>query len=676
MSSNLRNAVVLVTSRDPEEAGFGTAFVIDRRETQTYLLTCSHVVEMVGGEEWINVGGLAAKVVAIGEKSSTDLAVLVVEGLLDKAILPLGRSVQVSSQFTTSGYRKSAGTMQRRESTGKLGQQRVDLAHQGTLLPAWDLEITGGARLESGCSGSPIVDQTGSVIGVAIHQQDDSGRQGLAIAISALPIIWPDIPPALLPAEPISSQPVPWWQFWQRPQVGDRSLPIAFGMTFLMALGGMGVRYTGVLQSYELADYDAMLHSRTRFDTPDDRLLIIEITDDDLKTYADPQDKHIISNETLAQVLQKLDTYNPQAVIGLDLFRHGLPAAPRTPQTTYLEKRYQNPDDSLITVCEFPDPTRPGHKEFAAPVPSSFEQRIGFGNSVGYLTTNPRQKEPVFRRHLLAASTKGRDTACVTPFAFSLQVAARYMNKPADAFFNGSTLGNVPFFPIETRYGGYQGIDAQGYQMLLNYEAPGKDPKKIAEIMSLTEFLKTEPSPEKLRRIQAGIVLIGSAVTEIAVGQKERIDLWQTPFSPPGEADTPGVVLQAQAISQILRAVQDQDSKALMRVLPSWSSSEPGINQRLILQWGDFLWVWFWAFVSWLGWVVSMRSRSLRSRIIGFCVWIVIVQVIMWGCSNFLFSQSLWVPFVPAFLAIILAGLGGLGYTVWQVNQTLSRPPS
>ena len=199
MDTDLQALVVLITSSDLSNRRFGTGFVIHRDEQATYLLTCAHVVDDVGGAETIDIGGLKAAIVAIGDADALDLAVLRVEGSQDKSPLSLRASGEKDTAFRTAGFQLFGTHYLIRPLQGKLGQS-VGLTMRGHAgyIKAWDLKIEDDYQLQPGYSGSPVVNEhSGEVLGIVSHRQGQ-GERGLAISIEALPNIWPDMPPNLL----------------------------------------------------------------------------------------------------------------------------------------------------------------------------------------------------------------------------------------------------------------------------------------------------------------------------------------------------------------------------------------------------------------------------------------------------------------------------------------------
>lgn len=199
MNLEIKDAIILITSRDSTYKNFGTGFVIHRDKQVTYVLTCAHVVRDVGGQDNIIADGIPAKVIALGENDGFDLAVLEVEGLSKKQQLTLRASGEKGKKFSVAGHYLQGKNILIRQIFGQLGYQ-VGLVStkRNSRTNAWDLEINGKYRLQPGYSGAPVVDEaSGNVLGVAIQRLGD-GEAGLAISIEALTKIWQEMPSQLI----------------------------------------------------------------------------------------------------------------------------------------------------------------------------------------------------------------------------------------------------------------------------------------------------------------------------------------------------------------------------------------------------------------------------------------------------------------------------------------------
>jgi cold shock CspA family protein len=193
MSDSWQDSVVLIVSSDPNESHFGTGFVIGKHEQTTYLLTCAHVVRDVGGPDKIEINGSQARVIASSSENGADLAVLLIEKLLDVPLiplLPLYSGSEKGKPFSTAGFQLDGKQYLIRTLHGTLGKQ-VGIQERGRedRIRAWDLEITDTYSLQPGYSGSPVVDEYNRVIGV-VNTRRGEGKTGAAIFIEALEKIW------------------------------------------------------------------------------------------------------------------------------------------------------------------------------------------------------------------------------------------------------------------------------------------------------------------------------------------------------------------------------------------------------------------------------------------------------------------------------------------------------
>jgi hypothetical protein len=110
----------------------------------------------------------------------------------------------------------------------------------------------------------------------------------------------------------------------------------------------MGVRYFGLLQSWELMAFDHLLRLRPQ-EKPDSRILVIEITEEDVQAQS-PNRRGSLSDEALDKLLAKLEAYQPR-VIGLDIYRD------YAVQPTYpkLAERMRT-SDRFVAVCQVSNP--------------------------------------------------------------------------------------------------------------------------------------------------------------------------------------------------------------------------------------------------------------------------------------------------------------------------------
>ncbi len=367
----------------------------------------------------------------------------------------------------------------------------------------------------------------------------------------------------------------------------------------------MGVRHLGMLQTLELKAFDQILRLRP-YEGPDPRLLVVTVTEADIQAQNSKQRKGSLSDRSLMQLLEKLEPYQPRA-IGLDIY-HDFPFDPNDADLATRLRR----NDRFLTVCQVSDPddNNPG----VPPPPEIPAKRLGFSDVV-------LDPDGIIRRHLLAL-TPPPASACTASYSLSVQLAFRYLETkgilPNYTKEGNLQLGSVIFKQIDAHYGGYQGVDAWGHQVLLNYRSHRWN-QEIAPQVTLTQVLTGQLNPNV---VKDRIVLIG-------ITAKSVHDYWSTPYS---AGTTPGVFVQAQMVSQILSAVLD--NRPLLWVLPLW---------------GEMLWVWGWALVG--GLLAWRFGESLYLGLVALAA-----LSILSGLSYGLLLQGGWVPLVPGAIALVTTG--------------------
>jgi len=234
----------------------------------------------------------------------------------------------------------------------------------------------------------------------------------------------------------------------------------------------------------------------------------------------------------------------------------------------------------------------------------------------------------------------GPTSPCTAPYAFSAQVAFHYLE--AEGIFAKYTahgelqLGNVVLKRLRSPMSGYQQVDTWGYQILLNYRSYHHSPLEIAPTVTLTDVLRGAVKPEE---VKDRIVLIG-------VTAQSAHDYIPTPYSTQQGfyQEIPGVIVQAQMVSQLVSAVKD--GRPLLSV---WSV------------WGEVFWVWGWSVIGGtLGW--RYRSRLYLILAGGGALLVLYVLCLVLLC------QGSWVPLVPSALVLVVTG-GTVAIYLASVDQ-------
>lgn len=192
LPQDLTRYVVLVTGK--EKGSFGTAFAIHRDTEATYLLTCQHVVEKVGGVDGLLVHQQPATMLASDNSDDFDLAVLRVEQQLDIPLLEIAIATVGQHSFRTVGFHDYGKSTLLQPIEGRIGKQTEIHSHRlNCQCPAWYLEVHNDEQLQHGYSGAPLLDDMGKVIGF-ISNHHDKGRRGLAFSIETLRHVWQHMP--------------------------------------------------------------------------------------------------------------------------------------------------------------------------------------------------------------------------------------------------------------------------------------------------------------------------------------------------------------------------------------------------------------------------------------------------------------------------------------------------
>ncbi|NJP19930.1 MAG: CHASE2 domain-containing protein [Hydrococcus sp. CRU_1_1] len=374
-----------------------------------------------------------------------------------------------------------------------------------------------------------------------------------------------------------------------------------------------GIRHLGIFQPLELKAYDRLLALRPQ-EKPDSRLLVVTVTEADIRSQNPETRRGSLSDDSLAQLLQKLEPFKPHA-IGLDIYRD-YPVANNHPDLVQ-QLQQQN---GLIAICKVSDRTldEPG----ISPPPEVPPDRVGFSDFIV-------DSDGVIRRHLLVL-TPEPTSLCQASYSFSVQLAFRYL--AADGILPQWTpegylqLGKVIFKPLETNTGIYQKSDLWGHQILLNYR-----PDRGIERVTLSDVLQGRINPNSVRD---RIIIIGTTAPSFG-------DYWLTPFSQDNSPaqQVPGVLMQAQMTSQILSAVLDK--RSLLCIMPGWS---------------EIIGIWVCALI---GATMAERvglSDNWRNTFLKLAISISIAVVGLFGLSLAVLTQSgYWLPVVPFSFAVIAA---------------------
>ncbi|NEQ45165.1 MAG: EAL domain-containing protein [Leptolyngbya sp. SIOISBB] len=289
---------------------------------------------------------------------------------------------------------------------------------------------------------------------------------------------------------------------------------------------GLAAQRLGWLEPLELNMFDQWVRLQPAL-LEDDRLLIISITEEDIRRYGWP-----IKDDLLAAALAQLQATNP-IVIGLDLYRD----LPVPPGEQALIEQLNSPNLIVITNNAFEIP----------PPPTVPAERVGFND----FTLDP---DGILRRNLLQVGDSENPY-----FSFALQVSRQYLASTGGEFSYSSDAlfwGDATLRRLQSTDGGYQTADTRGYQMLIDY----RNPEAIASTLALHELLDPQTN---LDTFTERIVLIGSTAPSLK-------DFLSTPYSAVRQESfqMSGVMVHAQMVSQLLDL--SAGTRSPFRFWPQW----------------------------------------------------------------------------------------------------------
>lgn len=420
----------------------------------------------------------------------------------------------------------------------------------------------------------------------------------------ALPKRWPELAAEAGPSRPVP-QPL-------RTTVGGLPLKTLLTISAVVTASVGILRWTGVLQRPELAAYDQLLRQQPA-QTLNQRVLLVEATTEDVNTYGYP-----LPDEVLAQAIDRLSPHQPR-VVGLDIFR------PEAAPTTPLGQRFQ--DNNVVALCSFGQ-AGGGNQGGIGPPPQLPEEQVGFSNVVV-------DSDGVLRRQLLFAQPD-TTSPCTSRTSLAMLTALHYLDAQGIQLETIDDqrlrLGAATLTPLESRSGGYQGVDARGFQILLRYS-------QTAERITLSELLSGEP---RLENLDAHAVLIG-----MSAPTSNPTDYFLTPLGTGQGSKVPGIDIHAQTINHLLAAALDE--QALLKSTYAWV---------------DWLWIASWALIG-CGLTVKRRAWTV------WCLSLGIATLLLYGISWLLLAVGLWIPLVPGALALV----GASGSAIAYQRLTEQNPP-
>ncbi|MDZ8053647.1 MAG: CHASE2 domain-containing protein [Aulosira sp. ZfuVER01] len=395
---------------------------------------------------------------------------------------------------------------------------------------------------------------------------------------------------------------------------GHRELITASSVAVCILL----IRSIGLFQSLELAALDQLFRLRPN-EPPEERITIVAIDEASLRQVG----SWPIPDDAIAQLLQKLNAYQPRAV-GLDIYRD-LPV-----ESGYenLVKAYKSMPN-LIGIEQLAN--NKNASVLPPPVLNQLDQ-VGFNN----VLYDPDGK---IRRSLLYWHIDNQAHE-----SFALKLALVYLKSygitPQTAANNSEylQLGQAVFTRFQANDGAYVGADARGYQILSNFPKPSC-PSSSTASCSYRQVTMRDVLADRVPKqwFSDRIVLIGSTAPSLQdfvfVPQSSRLMGTAQPIA--------GIELQAHFINELIAAALE--GRPLLKVLPKlW----------------EYLWIFGW---SYLGATTAWRIRQptkISISILLFCLLLALFTYVA-------FLSGWWIPLIPPLLTFG-------GSAIWITNYLAS----
>jgi adenylate cyclase len=387
--------------------------------------------------------------------------------------------------------------------------------------------------------------------------------------------------------------------------VARRSAPYAVAGLMLL-----GLQRLPLTETLDLLWYDLITTLRPAPAGREHPIALVGIDEGDIDAFGWPIDDAII-----CQAIDRITAAGATAV-GLDIYRdRGV-----GPNQECLRQRFRD-DPRLISINNV--------AEGIGPVPGTPPQRQGFND----LVVDP---DGVVRRDLVHVS--GQDAATVS---FPLRVLE--VGKGALWMRQQLEKGTAPGPWLEPSSGGYQRLDAAGYQQMLVFDQPGSFP-----LWNLRQVLAQKPLPE--RAFRGRMVLIGSTAPSL----RDLFPVPKTRFATDSSLMLiPGVEVHAQRLAALLDRYNGDHTRRI-RTLPGWSDA--------VLE----------LLAAALGLGLGEAFRQLRRSVLA----VGLMAVLLVGGSVVLLLANVWIGLaMPLAALVMMAGAAWLrrGAASQEQQQQIER---
>ncbi len=349
----------------------------------------------------------------------------------------------------------------------------------------------------------------------------------------------------------MDKRPIARWRMGKRAKVLTAAIATVLTSAFIL-----NARQTGKFVIGELAVYDHWASTQPDLG-PDPRLLIVEITKNDLRSLG----ANIPDDQSVAAVIKNLQRHQP-AFIGLDLLRN----VPHEPGAEMLQESLKA--SNIVAIAKIGRES--GGELVAAPAAIAPDQ-VSFSDIAFDSDRHVRRAlildywkdENLEGGSSNSLENKSGNDDRQAIFSLGIDLAIRYLENNKGIVPTNSDilqLGDVTFYPITPTFGGYQNIEKKdpktdGYHIFMRYRSQ----RNVAARINFQDVKNNSFDPEI---VKDKIVLIGMTTTNSQ-------DMFSTIYNTGGNVEEmPRVLVHAQVISQVLSAVIDGEK--LPWALPDW----------------------------------------------------------------------------------------------------------
>lgn len=392
-------------------------------------------------------------------------------------------------------------------------------------------------------------------------------------------------------------------------QLWGEAIPMGLLLSGLIVV----IRAWGWLQVPELMAFDRLLKSRPA-ESISTNVVLVGITEEDLNVYGG----FPLSDQILTDALTILEAGHPRA-IGLDLFREKTPDPDRAKLGNYFSQSSKligasvvlNQQDSLNIP----------------PAPELPPERVGFVDVI-------LDSDHKLRRMILASRTWSGNLE----YSLAMRLAIAFFQAEGIPFHHGERssdpirFGAYQLPRVTPNFGGYQSVDANGNQLLLN----SSNAAPPFPILSLRDVLSPEFDPTQIRD---RVVIVGMTAVSIkdsfysdAIPHTVLSESFGS--SPAIQGRLYGVEFHAHTVHQIISAVLE--NRPLIWVLPN------RVESILIL------------LVGLLGLLLGLWLRSPWKSLLGLGI---ALGCLYLSSLGLLWLTGLWLPLVPLSLVFVGTGL-------------------